>query len=175
MLFTRTSAMLVGGGLLAAVLVSPALMRSPTPTSVGPSRPFVTEAPGTFVAPDRIAALRAQQQARPQQTPAVRTSRNPFVFASREDRTDTRPVSGPALVVAPPSAPPRPPLLLSAIADETIDSTVVRTAILSIGGQVFLAKEGDRPIPRFLVVRITADVVELRDETDGAQLRLALR
>jgi hypothetical protein len=66
-------------------------------------------------------------------------------------------------------------LKLSGIAeDETADGPV-RTAILSGFGQLFLVKEGEAVAERYRVLRISSDVVELADLTEGHTIRLVLR
>ena len=64
---------------------------------------------------------------------------------------------------------------LSGIAEDATADGVVRTAIISAAGQLFLAKEGENVTPRFRVSKISADVVELSDLIDGSALRLALK
>ena len=68
---------------------------------------------------------------------------------------------------APDEAPivrPAPPALkLSGIAEDATPDGLVRTAILSGFGQLFLAKEGDNVTERYRVVQISSDVVELTD------------
>ncbi len=74
-------------------------------------------------------------------------------------------------------APPTAPLLrLSGLAeDRGADGSIVRTAIISSEGQLFLAKEGDAVTPRYRIAKISADVVELIDLVDNSTLRLVLK
>jgi hypothetical protein len=67
------------------------------------------------------------------------------------------------------------PLKLSGIAEDEMPDGVVRTAIISGLGQLFLVKEGDSFADRYRVLRVSSDVVELTDLVDGNVLRLALR
>jgi hypothetical protein len=173
MLMTRTSAVLVGGGLLTALIASPALLR----TSGAPAetvRPFV-QASGVV---DEASALHLEpllaRRVAAQPAPA---SRNPFVFGSRPAPPPPAPPAAPApAIVEAPVAPPRPPITLGAIASESGDNgAVIRTAVLSVAGQVFLVKEGERISSRFSILRISAEVVELRDEAADTVIRLALR
>lgn len=171
MLFTRTSALIVGGGILAAVIASPALMRTTPRGLTEPSRPFVVESSVPEIAPTRVGILMARR------TAAAQTSRNPFVFATRPQPAPPapKPMAAPA-IEEPPAPPPRPPITLSAIAAQAGENgAMVRTAVLSIGDQVFLVKEGERATSRFTIVRISDDVVELRDELAGTLFRLALK
>jgi len=66
-------------------------------------------------------------------------------------------------------------LRLSGIAEDRTPGGVVRTAIISGRGQLFLAKQGDAVTDRYQVARISSEVVELTDLTDGSLVRLALK
>jgi hypothetical protein len=68
-----------------------------------------------------------------------------------------------------------PALKLSGIAEDATANGVVRTAIISGFGQLFVAKEGEQVTARYRIVRISADVVELIDIQDAITFRLALR
>jgi hypothetical protein len=59
--------------------------------------------------------------------------------------------------------------------DRSADGTVVRTAVISGPGGLFLVKAGAQLLGRFQVTAIGADAVELLDATDGTSFRLALR
>jgi hypothetical protein len=76
--------------------------------------------------------------------------------------------------IAPPIAT-RPALKLEGIAEDSTADAVVRTAIISDGGELHLVKEGDAVTARYLVAKISADVVELTDVGDGSVRRLALK
>jgi hypothetical protein len=64
--------------------------------------------------------------------------------------------------VAAPSLP-QPTLTLIGVAEDAGATGPIRTAIISGPGQVYVVKEGERVTPRYLVARISADVVELQD------------
>ena len=64
-----------------------------------------------------------------------------------------------------------PPVRLLGIAEDK----ATRTAVLSVGGDLVLAKEGDQVAGHFQVVRITQDSVELSDSAGSSPIRLALR
>ena len=107
----------------------------------------------------------------------VPVTRNPFAF-SEPPR--------PATVVGPPgqrhvevdseaTLAPRPELRLSGVAEDLVAGTVVRTAVISVDGQVLLAKEGDRLLSRYLVVRIAADAVQLKDAERDELFTLAFK
>jgi hypothetical protein len=76
----------------------------------------------------------------------------------------------------PAAIPPQPPLKLVGIAEDTeAADMVVRTAIISGEGQLFLVKEGESVTNRYRVAKISVDVVELTDLGAGATRRLALK
>lgn len=105
--------------------------------------------------------------------------RNPFAFApvprKREPARPSASVSPAASAVAGAPAARLPDLRLVGIAQEDAAGGAVRTAILSGGGQLFLARVGDEVASRFTVTAIGPDVVELHDALEDAPLRLALR
>ena len=68
-----------------------------------------------------------------------------------------------------------PDLKLSGIAEDETPDGLVRTAIISGFGRLFLAKEGEEITERYRVVRISSEVVELVDIQTGMTFRLALR
>ena len=120
---------------------------------------------------------RLHEHLRPAAVPR-QPGRNLFSFAARQPRAVPAPppVASPALTETPVAArPPAPVIKLSGIAEDTTAGGVVRTAIISAAGQLFLAKESDSVTARFRVSKISADVVELSDLTDGSVLRLALK
>jgi hypothetical protein len=67
-------------------------------------------------------------------------------------------------------------LRLSGLAeDRDADGLVVRTAIISAEGQLFLAKEGESVTSRYRIAKISSDAVELVDLLDDSILRLILK
>jgi hypothetical protein len=100
--------------------------------------------------------------------------RNLFEFTAPRPniaRIDTPP----ALSEAAPSTT-QPTLKLSGLAEDPgPDGSIVRTAIISGPGQLFLAKEGELVTGRYRVVRISSDGVELVDLVDDSTLRLVLK
>jgi hypothetical protein len=77
--------------------------------------------------------------------------------------------------IEPPQQPERPEMQLVGVAEERgPDGRVVRTAIVSAMTQLFYAKEGERVLGRYEVVRIGADRAQLKDP-DGQTFSLALR
>jgi hypothetical protein len=162
----------VAGAALAAWLAAAA-----TSGSRDTVRPLVRQSP---IVDRRGAALaseiaRLHERLKPTATPRE-PGRNLFSFGSRKARPAAladrgRPApSEPAIVRQIP-----PPLRLSGIAEDGMPPDVVRTAILSGFGQLFLVKEGENVTERYRVVRISPEAVELTDVADGSTLRLALK
>jgi hypothetical protein len=125
---------------------------------------------------------RLHERLRPSATPR-QPARDLFSFVSPKPRTalpvdaPTRPALSEATAVRPAPIP----LRLSGIAEDAAPGgaggagSIVRTAIISAHGQLFLAKEGENVTARYRVARISSEVVELTDLDDGTVLRLALR
>ncbi len=169
---TRTLAELV---LLAALLAALGLIvanRSPV-TPVEPGRAPATaaygDAPVDAGLPERAEALRRFLASPP---PPAPVRRNPFGFGAAS-AAGARAAGDAADRATPPT--PRPPMELAGIAEETGNGHPVRTAVISAAGQVIFAKEGDRVLSRFLVVRIAADAVHLRDDEGGGEFSLVLK
>ena len=67
-------------------------------------------------------------------------------------------------------------LIGMAEADADAPGTVpVRTAILSVGGQVILAKEGDTVAGRYRLTRVEAESVQLTDPANESVMHLRLK
>jgi hypothetical protein len=58
---------------------------------------------------------------------------------------------------------PPPALKLIGVAEDTAAGGLIRTAIIAGPGQVYVVKEGERVTSRYLVARISSEVVELQD------------
>jgi hypothetical protein len=117
---------------------------------------------------------RLRERLRPDATPR-QPARNLFAFSAPRQRPAPIAESKPALTEAV-VAPSAPPLKLSGLAEDPgPDGSIVRTAIISTSGQLFLSKEGDLVTPRYRVVKISADVVELVDLLDNSVVRLVLK
>jgi hypothetical protein len=171
---TRTSAELV---LLAALLVAAWFVvghSTRVPASDGPVAHAGKALPADPVGnglTERAGRLRALLASPPR---ATALARNPFSFSG------SRAAAGPSAAQAarlpqPEPDEPRPDLALSGIAEETARGTPIRTAVIVAGGQLVFAREGDRVLSRFLVLRIAPDAVQLRDVERGDLLTLALK
>jgi hypothetical protein len=169
----RATTLVVVGGAFAAWLAAAATSGIHDVPSPSVSRPSPAETRGAELAAE---IARLHERLRPTTLP--RHGRNLFEFAS------TRPASAPVahttalaepVPMPAPSAPAPPPLTLVGVAEDAGPDGLVRTAIISGLGQLFIVKEDEAVTLRYRVARISADVVELADESDGSVLRLALR
>jgi hypothetical protein len=105
-----------------------------------------------------------------------RPSRNPFVFAPRQQ--SPRLAAAPPSVIVPPEpiVLPEPVLQLVGVAADQSANGAVRTAIITAeGGEMFMVKAGDSIGARYKVESVGTDTVELTDRTSGSIRRLALR
>ncbi|MCL4847631.1 MAG: hypothetical protein KJ066_13925 [Acidobacteria bacterium] len=113
--------------------------------------------------------------------PAPRTpSRDPFRY-----RVSDAPSGSPSpFSIAAPSlrpgeaVPVRPaaaPLRLVGIAEDTVDGALVRRAILSGLGDLFIVGAGESIADRYTVGAVGVDAVELDDRETGERIRLGLR
>lgn len=168
---TRTALIGVGGGVL-VVWLAAAATNVAQPASRAPARkPTTTETSGAELAAE---IARLHERLRPTASPLQ--TRDLFRFAPRGAQRPLRPARGEAPVPnpAPVSVPP-PPLTLIGIAADDNGGETVRTAVISSGGALLFAKEGESVTTRYRVSRISDEVVELRDEDDGRVVRLALK
>jgi len=76
--------------------------------------------------------------------------------------------------VAPPAVAAAPRVTLLGVAEDTNGPSVVRTAILSMGGELLLVKEGEQVGGRYRLATIDADAVELEDAVESRIVRIAL-
>ncbi len=167
----RTVLIVVGGAALAAWIAAAATPDSPQPPPA-PRLQTSADARGAELARE-VARLHARLQ--PLSAPH-RPGRNLFAF-ERPPATLRQPL-GPPQASAPadlPPAPVAPVFKLDGIAEDPGVEGPVRTAIISGLGQLFLVKEGDPLTPRYKVLKIGADAVELSDADGDAPIRLALR
>ncbi|HEY1912473.1 MAG TPA: hypothetical protein VGG73_16230 [Vicinamibacterales bacterium] len=168
----RTATIAVVGGALIAWLAGAATSNHPiAPAPVVAAHPI--EVQGAELA-NEIARLhdRLKPEAKP-----VGPGRNLFAFRAAPVRPAPPPVATPvaALSEAAPLVPAPPPLTLEGIAEDAGADGPARTAFIAGGGLFFMVKEGDSITARYRVVKISADVVELSDESDHTIRRLALR
>src|SRR5438309_51218 len=146
------------GGALAAWLAAAATSCTRENTA-----PLIFESPAIDTRGAELASEIRRLHARlhPDATPRE-PGRNLFAFGAPMQRTPP-PVESNAAVSteAAPAAPAAPLLRLSGLAEDLgADGSIVRTAIISSEGQLFLAKEGDAVTARYRIAKISADVVE---------------
>ena len=103
-------------------------------------------------------------------------TRNPFLFASRIP--PVVPISSIAPVpeaLASAAASAAVPITLLGVAEDVNATKVMRTAILSLGGELLLVKEGESiGNGRYRLTQIGADAVDVEDTTDSHTIRIAL-
>jgi hypothetical protein len=171
----RVLTLTVVGGALAALIAGAATTgyhRAP----ITPPHRSQTDKADRSSATLAVEIARLHERLRPTAAPE-QPSRNLFTFRSSRRSTRLYDVEPPP-VAAEPAAPvveTPAPLELIGLASDGVDTALVRTAILSGFGQLFLAKEGEAVTERFRVTRIGADVVELSDTQSPTPVRLALR
>ena len=177
---TRLSLWAGGAALLAAWLSSAAGTTPgglPSPPPGGASAPPPSPSALDRVDLDReVARMAAWLERAPRPRPLVR---NPFTLAPRR-RADAPGGSGTVVpqgwAPGPAAAAPAVPLRVSlaGIATEATPSGPLRTAILSVDGQVTLAQVGDEVPGPYQVQRVDDDAVELFDPGRQASFRLTL-
>jgi hypothetical protein len=173
---TRTLAELV---LLVALLLAAWLIAvnnsfvAPPAATRPPGGTAYHDRPADAGLPEHAEALRAYL-ASPRPLAPVR--RNPFGFQGSSRAADEvdgrRSAAGGAATI---SASSRPAMELEGIAEETGNGHPQRTAVIAVEGELIFAKEGDRVLSRFLVVRITEDAVQLKDDEGGGTFSLVLK
>ena len=166
----RTVLLGVGCGAIAVWIAGAATSgsRPIAPPAVGRNR--VAEASSAALASE---ISRLHERLRPTEVPIQ--SRDLFRYAPRGTKSPAAPVPQPPPTLAPTPAVLAAPLKLVGIAEDASQAGVVRTAILSGYGDLFLVKQGEAVTLRYRVSNILSDGVELVDLTDQTTLRLAIR
>jgi hypothetical protein len=160
-----------GGGVLATWLAV-----SPNHGAPASSQPASLAQPAASTAPSAEQLTAQADRLRERSATAgmlSSTTRNPFEFTRRWRGDAYAPhaggVQGMAAAQVLTAAPPPPELTLSGVAEKAGK----RTAIITGGGQIYLAGEGDSVAGRYTVVKVDPSTVLIR-ETDGAERRLFL-
>jgi hypothetical protein len=167
----RTTAIVVAGAALAAWLAGAATSNREMPAPIA-LRSARIEARGAELASE-IAKL--HDRLRPTATPR-QPGRNLFAFHAAPVAPVAPALPAPAIAAwLAPRAPAQPALKLAGIAEDPGPDGPVRLAIISGEGQLFMVKEGEAVTPRYRMMKIAADVVELMDVGDGTTRRLALK
>ncbi len=168
----RTATIAIVGGALAAWLAGAATSTRTPPPIVAPAPPI--DARGERLA-DEIARL--HERLRPSAAPR-QPGRNLFVFnAPAPAAPAVAPATKAAITEAVAALVPAQPMLkLAGIAEDAEPGgALLRSAIISAEGQLFIVKEGESVTERYRVTKITPDVVELMDLATNTPRRLALR
>ena len=160
-------------GLAGAWLV---LALSACTSSSTPPAPAERAAAGTPL-PGRDGLTVLEHRAQP--SPALSATRR-NIFRER-DRVAPAPPAG-TRAEAPAEAaaantliPPAPLVTLLGLAEKTEGGRLVRTAVISAGGELWMVKEGDTVAGRFRVGAVTADHVDLTDVQAGTSRSYRLR
>ena len=157
-----------GGGVVATWLAVAPTPSAPEANAANMQRAAATAAEVKAADLDALAKLLRERT----NTIAMRPStRNLFAFKS------SKPLRSPAERDAEqafvPAAPPTPPAPQPALAGIAQNGTV-RTAIITLGSQIYLVSDGASVGDQYTVVTVDAEAVLLRDAS-GAELRLILR
>jgi hypothetical protein len=182
----QTTLILVGGAALAAWFSAAMTPRRPAAPAIA-VRPAPIDAEGARLAAE---IARLHDRLKPETAPRD-ASRNPFVFKAARQRTPAAKANAAAptdawtVTAAAAAIESRSPrLTLAGLAEDSAEGGIVRTAIISGEGQLFLAKEGDTISVRaregastieYRVSVISADGVDLTDRRDGKTRRLSLK
>jgi hypothetical protein len=165
---SRAALMVVGVNLVAVWAAAAAGSRMATTIEVAAPAQVVGEAAVSEASASLLAAAeRLDAHARRRVAPAM--ARDPFHFGAEARpaaRSAPEPEAAEPPVTVAQAAPPvesEPDIVLQGMAESGEGDAVVRTAILSAGGELVLAALGARVAGRFEVVALTADSVELED------------
>ncbi len=139
----------------------------------GGRMPAAPGATGTTAGPERRPLVDAL--ARPR-VGGVPVRRDPFRFVqpAATDQSAIAAALRDAALQALASAsqqPPQPQIRLVGIAESGSGDATIRTAVVSLDGELALVREGERLGQRYRVARITADSVHLEDG-DGVPFRV---
>jgi hypothetical protein len=175
---SRAALMVVGVNLVAVWAAAAAGGRAATTAaSAAPAEVVADAAVGEVSASLLAAAERLEAHARRDVVPAM--VRDPFRFGSEARPSARRPPrpgpSEPVAAAAEPAEPatplaePEPDIVLQGMAESGKGEAVVRTAILSAGGELVLASLGTKVAGRYEVVALGAESVELEDVVSGVR------
>ncbi|MGE0392188.1 MAG: hypothetical protein AB7I25_00630 [Vicinamibacterales bacterium] len=103
--------------------------------------------------------------------------RDPFRFKAAPAPRASVPAAPPAAAEVAPAPPPvqPPPFALSGIAEDRQGDAIVRTAVVTGGGDLWLVKAGEKVEGKFEVTAVDADAVELIRADTGTAVRLTFR
>jgi hypothetical protein len=167
----RTLVLSVGGG--AVVIWIAAAATSMSRPSTEPVTQPAARAIDTSGAALAAEIARLHERLRPTAVPLQ--TRDLFSYGEHRAstaRAETAHASVAAVEV--PTIPAAVPLKLIGIAEDGPADAIVRTAVLSGLGDLFLVKQGDTAASRFRVIAISQTGVELVDSADQSTIRLSL-
>ena len=165
---SRAALMVVGVNLVAVWAAAAAGSHAAATGEAGAPAQFVADAAVSEASASLLAAAeRLEAHARRRVAPAM--TRDPFRFGAQArpamrslpEPVAVEPTAGP--VPEAPPLDPGPDIVLQGMAESGEGDAVVRTAILSAGGELILATLGTRVAGHYVVVALTADSVELED------------
>jgi hypothetical protein len=176
---SRAAVMVAGINLVAVWVAAAAGGRAAQP--VRPPDPRVTQDQAVVQAQSALveATDRLRRHTGPS-TDAAAVRRDPFRFTGggAPPRVDSAsaPLPAPDAAMAPSAvAPTEPEVLLQGMAESREGEATVRTAILSVNGEMIFATIGTAVAGRFTVVGMAADSVELEPSGGGARRTVRLR
>jgi hypothetical protein len=169
----RTATIAVAGGALAAWLAAAATSGVRDAVAPPAAQRTAADTSGAELATE---IARLHERLRPTSSPR-QPGRDLFRFSAPKPKPSAVIATHAALTeaITTPAPLPPPPFKLSGIAEDPGRDGPDRTAIVAGSGQLFLVKEGEMVTPRYRVMRISADVVELLDVGTNLPLRLGMK
>jgi hypothetical protein len=170
----RVFSFAIAGGALAALIAGATTTgyRRVPPPPARDKRAGKSDLSGEALA---VEIQRLHERLRPS-TPPEQPARNLFEYRTRRSEspaglqpTIVSPAAAPVVDTAPPAVE------LIGIATDGTGDAMVRTAILSGFGQLYLVKEGEPVSDRYRVVKVTADGVQLSDTRSSVPVWIVLR
>jgi hypothetical protein len=173
---SRAAVMVVGINLVAVWAAAAAGGRAAAPS--GPPDPQAGQDHAVVRAQSALveATDRLRRHTGPSMDDAV-VRRDPFRFGGAPSRPASTPAGGLHVPEAPPPAaePAAPEVVLIGMAQSGDGDVTVRTAIISVNGEMGFANVGATVAGRFTVVGITAESIELETVGGGPRQTVRLR
>ncbi len=172
--------MVSGATVLATWLASAPMPSSPMTQSTA-NAPVRAQATRQEAAPAQVVDLGPEAERLARRVEAVASfaapARDLFRFRAAVPVAKVEVPVAPAVSVTPTAiAPPAPPpFVLTGIAEDRQGDVLVRTAIVSGPGDLWLVKAGDVVDGRFQVTAVEADAVEIVRADTGAAVRLSFK
>ena len=176
----KGTAMVSGATVLATWLASAPMPSTPVTQSTA-NAPVHAQAVRQDAAPAQIVDLGPEAERLARRVEEIASfaapARDLFRFRAAPPTAKVEAPVAPAVSAAPIAvAPPAPPpFVLTGIAEDWQGDVLVRTAIVSGPGELWLVKAGDLVDGRFQVTAVEADAVEIVRADTGAAVRLSFR